>query len=93
MMLAFKEAQRLDSNFEERAINVVESEETDEGCQRRTSTGKRPIGNQIKFGLSRAIAIRSDVMANMLYAIREKLALLQLKGNTILQKNITDTFE
>ncbi len=72
---------------------VVEGEETDDGGQRRTSARDRPVIDQIELGLSRAIAIRSDVVANMLDAVGEKLALLQLKSNAILQKDITDTFK
>jgi hypothetical protein len=93
MVLAFNEAQRLDSDFEEGAMDVAEGEETDEGGQRRTSARDRPVVDQIELGLSRAIAIRSNVVANMLNAVGEKLAFLQLKSDTMLQKDVADTFK
>jgi hypothetical protein len=93
MMLAFEESQRLDTNFEEWAIYVVEGEEANEGCQRRAGTGKWPVSDQIKFRLSGTVAIGGDVMANILDAISEELALFQLEGNTILREDIADTFE
>ena len=93
MMLAFEESQRLDTNIEEWAADVVEGEEANEGCQRRAGTGKWPVSDQIKFRLSRTVAIGGDVMANILDAISEELALFQLKGNTILREDIADTFE
>ena len=54
--------ERPDANFEEGTIDIVERHKADKATKGLTGSGKRPIGDQIEFGLGRTIAIWSDVM-------------------------------
>jgi hypothetical protein len=49
MMLAFEGAKGLDPNLKERTVDVVKSEEADEGTQRLAIGWKGPIVNKIEF--------------------------------------------
>jgi hypothetical protein len=69
MMLAFKEAHRLDANFEEWAADVVKGEEADEGCQGRAST--RESGQSvIKSNFDLAGQLPSEVMSWPTHSLR-----------------------
>ena len=46
MMLTFEGTERLDSNLEERTIDIVERHKTNKGTKGLTGSGKRPIGDQ-----------------------------------------------
>ena len=82
MVHTFKGTERLDANFEEGTINIVEQHKANKGTEGLTGSGKRPIGDQIEFGLGRTIAIWSDVVANILNPVGEEFTLLQLEGDT-----------
>jgi hypothetical protein len=82
MVCTFKGAERLDANFKEGTINIVERHKADKGTEGLTGIGKRPIGDQIESGLGRAIAVRSDVVADILNPVGEEFTFLQLEGDT-----------
>jgi hypothetical protein len=84
VVCTFKGTERLDANFEEGTINIVERHKANKGTEGLTGSGKRPIGDQIEFGLGRAIAIRSDVVT---------FTFLQLEGDTVLQNDRTYTLK
>jgi hypothetical protein len=92
---AFEGAERLNANLEERAIDVVEGHKANKGTERLTSSRERgPISDQIEFGLGRTVAIRSDVVADILLdPVGEKFTLLQLKSDTVLHKDRANAFE
>jgi hypothetical protein len=54
---------------------------------------KRPIRDEVKFRLGRAVAIGGDVMTNIFDAVGEKLAFLQLKSHAIFHEDIANTFK
>jgi hypothetical protein len=58
-----------------------------------TGSGKWPIGDQIEFGLGRTVAVRSDVVADILYPVGDKCTLLQLKSDTVLHKDRANAVE
>ena len=58
-----------------------------------TGSGKWPIGDQIEFGLGRAVAVRSDVVADILNPVGEEFTFLQLESDTVLHKDRTYTLE
>ena len=68
MVCTFEGAERLNANLEERApIDIVEGRhKANKGTERLTDSRERPIGDQIEFGLGRTVAVRSDVVANIL---------------------------
>jgi hypothetical protein len=94
LMLMLKATEGLHTNFKEgTTASVVESEQTNERAQGLPSGRKRPVSNQIKIGFGRTVAGGSNVMANMLNAVSEKLTLLQLESDTMLHRNIANTSE
>ena len=54
---------------------------------------KRPVGNQIKLGLGRAVAIGGNILTNILDKIGVKFTFLELESYAVLHKNITDAFK
>jgi hypothetical protein len=74
VVLALEGTQGLHADFEERAACIIKSEQTNERTKGLTVLREGPIRDQIEFGLSGTIAIRSDVMANMLDVVGEELA-------------------
>jgi hypothetical protein len=93
MVLALERTKRFHSNFKERTVNIVESEEADERAQRWTVCRKGPVNNQIKFRFSGTVASGSNVVPNIFDAISQKFAFLELKSNTILHKDVAYTLE
>jgi hypothetical protein len=49
--------------------------------------------NQIELGLSRAIAVGSNVVANMLDAMGEELAFLELESDGTFLEDVSDAFK
>ena len=88
-----RDKRQLDANFKEGTINIVEQHKANKGTEGLTGSGKRPIGDQIEFGLGRAIAIRSDVVADILNPVGEEFTFLQLESDTVLHKDRTYTFK
>ncbi len=93
MMLALKATEGLDTDLKEGTVDVVEGEQTDEGAQGLPIDRKGPVSDQIKLGFGGTVAIRSDVMADVFDAVGEELALLQLEGNSVFHKDVTNTFK
>ena len=93
MVHMFERAERLNANLEERAIDIVEGHKANKGTERLTGSRERPISDQIEFGLGRTVAIRSDVVADILDPVCEKFTLLQLKSDTVLHKDRANAFE
>jgi hypothetical protein len=95
MVCTFKGTERLDTNFKEGTINIVERHKADKGTEGWTGSRKRPIGDQIEPALGRTIAVRIDVVADILNPVGEEFTFLQLKGgpDTVLHKGRTYTFE
>ena len=93
VVLAFEGAKWLDSDIEEGAADVVEGEEADERAERCSIHWKGPIGNQIKLRLSGAVAIRSDVVTNVLDAVGKELAFLKLECDTVFHEDVADALE
>ena len=80
-------------NLEERAVDIVEEHKAHKGTERLTGSRERPIGDQIEFGLGRTVAIRSDVVADILNPVCEKFTLLQLESDTVLHKDRANALE
>jgi hypothetical protein len=93
VMLAFEGAKRLGTDLKERTVDIVESEEADEGAEGHTIRRKWPIVDKVKLGFSGTVAIGSDVMANVLDAVCKELAFLELESNTVFHKDVTDTLK
>jgi hypothetical protein len=93
VVLAFKGTKRLDSDFEEGAVDVVEGKETDERTEGHTIRRKRPVVDEVELGLGRTVAIRSNVMADVFNPVSKEFALLQLESNTIFHKHVTHTLK
>ena len=93
MMLAFESAKRLDTDLEEGAIYIVEGEEADEGTQRLAVDGERPIVDEIELGFGRTIAVRGDIVADILNSVSEEFTLLQLESDSIFHEDIADAFK
>ena len=93
MVRTLERAERLNVNLEERAIDVVEGHKADKGTERLTGSKERSISDQIEFGLGRTVAVRSDVVADILDPVGEKITLLQLESDTVLHKDRANTFE
>jgi hypothetical protein len=91
VVLSFQGTKRLDANLKEGAVNIVERQETDKGGKGLAVNRKRPVGDQIKLGVGRTIAVRGDVVTDILNSVSEKFTLLQLKRHTILLEDITHT--
>jgi hypothetical protein len=90
MMLALKATEGLDTDFKEGTADVVEGEQTDEGAQGLSIGRKGPVSDQLKLGFGGTVASGSDVVANMLNAVGEELALLQLESDSVLHENIAN---
>ena len=94
MVRMLERAERLNANLEERATeDVVEGHKADTGTERLTSSRERPISDQIEFGLGRTVAVRSDVVADILDPVGEKFTLLQLESDTVLHKDGANAVE
>jgi hypothetical protein len=93
VVLALEGTQRLHADFEERAVYIIEGEQTNERTKGLTVLREGPIRNQIEFGLSGTIAIRSDVMANIFDAVGEELAFLQLESDAVFDENVANAFK
>jgi hypothetical protein len=93
VVLALEGTQGLHADFEERAACIIKSEQTNERTKGLTVLREGPIRNQIEIGLSGTIAVRSDIMANILDAVGEELAFFQLKSNAVLDENVAKAFE
>jgi hypothetical protein len=93
MMFALESTKWLHTDFEEGAVNVVESKQPNEGAEGWSIDRKRPIGNQIKLGFSRAVASGCDVVTDMFDAVGKELAFLQLESDTVFHKNSTNTLK
>jgi hypothetical protein len=92
-MLALERSKRLDTHFKERAVNVVEGEKANERAQRLAIDRKGPVVDEVEFGFGRAVAIRGDIMTDILDAVSKKFTLFQLKRDTVFHKHITHTFK
>jgi hypothetical protein len=73
--------------------DAVESEKTDEGSERGPVQRKAPVMNQIELGLNRAIAVGSDVVADMLDAIGKELAFLELESDATYLEDVAHAFK
>jgi hypothetical protein len=93
VVLALEGTQRLHADFEERAVYIIEGEQTNERTKGLTVLREGPIRNQIEFGLSGTIAIRSDVMANIFDAVGEELAFFQLESDAVFDENVANAFK
>jgi hypothetical protein len=93
MMLAFESAKRLDTDLEEGAIYIVEGEEADEGTQGLAVDGERPIVDEIELGFGRTIAVRGDIVTDILNSVSEEFTLLQLESDSIFHEDIADAFK
>ena len=93
MVLTFEGSEGFDANLEKRAIDIVEGEKADERAERLTIGRDWPIGYQIKLGFGWAVAIGGDVMADVLNAVREKLAFLELESDLIFHEDVTNAGE
>ena len=93
MVRTLERGERLNANLEERAIDVVEGHKADKGTKRLTGSRERPISDQIEFGLGRTVAVRSDVVADILDPVGEKFTILQLKSDTVLHKDRANAVE
>ena len=93
MVRTFEGAEWLNVNLEERAVDIVEEHKAHKGTERLTGSRERPIGDQIEFGLGRTVAIRSDVVADILNPVCEKFTLLQLESDTVLHKDRANAVE
>jgi hypothetical protein len=90
MMLSLKATEGLDTDFKEGTADIVEGEQTNEGAQGLPVGRKRPVSDQSELGFGETVASGSNVIANMLDAVSEELALLQLESDSVLHKDITD---
>ena len=93
LALALERTKRFHTDFEERTVNIVESEKADERAQRLTVDRKGPVSNQIKFRFSGTVASGSNVVPNIFDAVSPKFAFLELESNTILHKDVANTLE
>jgi hypothetical protein len=93
VVLAFKGTERLDSNFEEGAVDVVEGKETDERAKGHTIRRKRPVVDKVELGFGRTVAVRGDVMSDILDAVSKEFTLFKLKSNAILHEHVANTLE
>ena len=93
MVLTLEGSERFDTNLEERAINIVEGEKADERSEGLTVGRDGPISYQIKLGFGWAVAIRGDVVADVLNAVGQKLAFLELESDSILHEDVADAGE
>ena len=93
MVLALERTKRFHTDFEERTVNIVESEKADERAQRLTVDRKGPVSDQIKFRFSGTVASGSNVVPNIFDAVSQKFTFLELESNTILHKDVANTLE
>jgi hypothetical protein len=93
VVLALEKARRLDTNFKKRTLDIVESEKADEGSEQGPVLRKGPVMNQIELGLSRAIAVGSNVVADILDAIGKELAFLELESDAVFLEDVADAFK
>jgi hypothetical protein len=69
VVLTLEGTERLDTDFEKGAIDIVKRKKTDEGAERYAACWKRPVGDQIEFRFGRAVAVGSDVVTDILNAV------------------------
>ncbi len=93
MMFALESTKWLHTDFEEGAVNVVESKQPNEGAEGWSIDRKGPIGNQIKLGFSRAVASGCDVMTDIFDAVGEELAFFQLESDAVFDENVANAFK
>jgi hypothetical protein len=75
MMRAFQRTEGLDTNFEPRAVAVIESQEPNEGAEGGTRSRNGPIRNEVKFRTGGAIALGGNVMAYVFNTVGQKFTL------------------
>jgi hypothetical protein len=75
--------QGFNADLKPRAVNTVEGEEIYKGKQRSAGKWNGPVSDKVRFGFSRALAMRGDVVPNIFDAVGNELAFLQLERDAI----------
>jgi hypothetical protein len=89
----FEAAEGFDLGFEPRDKAIVVSDEADEGVEGHAVFRLKPVGEEVEFGLSRAVTIGSEVVADPFDAVFEKIAFLGVEGDTVLEEDSADATE
>ena len=93
VMLTLESGEWFNANFEERAADIVESEEACERPEGHSIGRKRPISDKVEFRLGGTVAIGSNVMTDTFDAVSQKLAFLQLESDAVFQEDGARAFE
>jgi hypothetical protein len=89
----FEAAKGFDLGFEPRDKAIVVSDEADEGIEGHAVLRLNPVGEEVEFGLGGAVTIGSQVVADPFDTVFEKIALLGVEGDTVLEEDGADTSE
>ena len=75
------------------AVVVVKVDEPYEGMECLTGCRKGPVRDHVKFRCGRAVSIRGEVVADILYFVFEELAFVEFEADPVFLKDAADSFE